>query len=109
MSTDIKLCVNCPSMMFFTAKQWCGHCKKIEPTLANMLKLQRNKKLGFHVAQYDDSTAAGKIAIRNFNIKAFPTALVYIPRSDGTFSLQAVSRTKRPRQHCHRYVESEAR
>jgi len=71
----MELCDTLPTIVAFTAKNWCGPCQRLEPEL---MKLKDNLK--FHFLQCDDSEVFGKQQMLEFGIGGFPTLMIYVPK-----------------------------
>ena len=79
----LNVCSDHPTLLAFTGVNWCPHCVVAQPQL-NALKATADSTKGFHVQQFDkvlppqtDADKETDKIIRDFDIKSFPTFLVY--------------------------------
>jgi len=70
-------CQDHPTILAFTGKTWCGFCKAIEPDL---VKLHATPQDTFHFLQFDTKDVENEAVFQWFQIKGYPTILIYNPQ-----------------------------
>lgn len=88
MSKKIKLKRDKPTLLLFTAKNWCHPCQELEQHIPNLK--QTNE---FYVIQTDESTE--KDTILRWRIGGYPTILIYAPSTNTFYEYQS-SRSAEP-------------
>ena len=79
----VKLCRECPTVLFMLASDWCGPCKNFKSTknelLAqnNVLNERFNHKL--HYQNYEHGQ--DDIVQKAFGVQGYPTILVFSPKT----------------------------
>ncbi len=79
-------CKNIPTVIAFTGKNWCFHCKNIEPQLE---KLRAIDGVSIHFAQFDVERGASDSFHDLFKISSYPTLMVYCPKVNKYFIVTA--------------------
>lgn len=79
MEKDLKLCKKIPTLVAFTAKEWCPPCQRFEPEIE---KLKKHEGINFHFIQCDQSFPLLTKYINSFEIGGYPSVLVYLPHID---------------------------
>ncbi len=89
MSKDLKLCNKIPTIIAFTAKEWCHPCQLFEPTIEILKK--KHDGINHHITQCDQSDDILGKYIESFSVGGFPTVMIYLP-SKGKFVLYSGKR-----------------
>jgi thiol-disulfide isomerase/thioredoxin len=57
----------------FSYAPWCGHCKRLAPTWAELATKAQSENLSFKVGKVDCTTADNKDLCTKFGVRGYPT------------------------------------
>lgn len=95
------------SILAFTGRTWCGACRPLEPEWS---KLKQVNGIDVHFCQFDTDDAAifeGKKMVDMFDIRSFPTILVFDPKRRKFYQIQGVPRQADKLIHCANKIRQE--
>lgn len=75
----MELCNKLPTVVAFIAPSWCGPCKRLKPSLDNLM---RSEGSNYHILEIIDSDPLKNQYIDLFKITGYPTVLIYFPEAN---------------------------
>ena len=83
MTERVKLCADCPTVLFMLASAWCGPCKMFKPVRDELLAqndiYNTRLKLKLHYKLYESGT--NDEVHKAFGVQSYPTILVFSPNT----------------------------
>lgn len=74
-------CDKLPTLIVFAAS-WCGHCQNLKPIIEEM---EQSQRINYHIVRFEETDQSQISHFNKFDIKGFPTLVVYVPNLNTSF------------------------